>query len=447
MRPIRVRKYYGQKNNEDNPVGGAAETVYNDEQNNYWVKNRVQVDTDNWAESITYFDGLGRRVKKVSATETVIFVYDAGGKLVAEYSTNPSQTPQVQYLTNDHLGTPRINTNENGAVVSRTDYMPYGEEIIGLGGRTTTDKYVSDDVRQGFTSYLNDEETGLDYAQARMYKKDLGRFTGADPMHSSAEILLPQTWHRYSYALNNPLLLTDPFGLWVWGDGFGSGKKEADLTEEERRNRNKFRESLETDRSIAEVYMESTDPEIVRRGQEMMAAVESYGGENVDNGVTLRIGEVGPKNAATTTFGNELGIRTDSSGNLVPDVIVTFRSRDTIDSVNVGHEGSHAYDRIRLAQIAISDPTASVQDMVNSSANRTVYDTERRAYYIGSWIAESLSLTYNANGTEFWNVGWKTADQEVKRANGIEKILKDSYGVTANDKDPKRIMMLKEKRQ
>ncbi|MBK8810840.1 MAG: hypothetical protein IPN69_08940 [Acidobacteria bacterium] len=111
-----------------------------------------------------YFDGDGRRVKKVTATETVVFIFDAAGKLVAEYSTNLSQTPQVQYLTNDHLGTPRINTNENGAVVSRTDYMPYGEEVIGLGGRSTTDKYVTDDVRQGFTGYLNDEETNLDYA-------------------------------------------------------------------------------------------------------------------------------------------------------------------------------------------------------------------------------------------------------------------------------------------
>ncbi len=148
----------------------------------------------------------------MSATETVIFVYDAGGKLVAEYSTNVSQTPQVQYLTNDHLGTPRINTNENGAVVSRTDYMPYGEEIIGLGGRSTTDKYVTDDVRQGFTGYLNDEETGLDYAQARMYKKELGRFTGADPLLASGRTSLPGSWNRYAYCWNNPLKLVDPTG-------------------------------------------------------------------------------------------------------------------------------------------------------------------------------------------------------------------------------------------
>ncbi|MCV4615577.1 hypothetical protein OFM04_37310, partial [Escherichia coli] len=76
-------------------------------------------------------------------------VYDAGAKLVAEYSTvvQPSNNAKVQYLTSDNLGTPRINTDATGNVVSRSDYMPYGEEIIALGGRSSTDKYVADDVR------------------------------------------------------------------------------------------------------------------------------------------------------------------------------------------------------------------------------------------------------------------------------------------------------------
>lgn len=38
-----------------------------------------------------HYDGDGRRVKKVAASEVTIFVYNAGGKLVAEYSTILSQ--------------------------------------------------------------------------------------------------------------------------------------------------------------------------------------------------------------------------------------------------------------------------------------------------------------------------------------------------------------------
>jgi hypothetical protein len=61
-----------------------------------------------------------------STGETTVFVYGAGGQLVAEYSTQTSQTPQVSYLTTDHLGSPRINTDQNEAVTARHDYMPFG---------------------------------------------------------------------------------------------------------------------------------------------------------------------------------------------------------------------------------------------------------------------------------------------------------------------------------
>ncbi|MBK8150717.1 MAG: RHS repeat protein [Acidobacteria bacterium] len=132
-----------------------------------------------------FYDGDGRRVKKIAwingQWETTVFVYDASSRLVAEYSTILNPTPQVAYLTNDHLGSPRINTNENGALVSRTDYMPYGEEIIGLGSRSSGNKYVTDDVRQGFTGYIKDDESSLEFAQSRMLSSKIGRFGSVDP--------------------------------------------------------------------------------------------------------------------------------------------------------------------------------------------------------------------------------------------------------------------------
>ena len=77
-----------------------------------------------------FYDGDGRRVKKVSASETTIFVYDASSQLIAEYSNQISQTPQLSYLTADHLGSPRVITNENGAVTSRKDFTAFGEENV-----------------------------------------------------------------------------------------------------------------------------------------------------------------------------------------------------------------------------------------------------------------------------------------------------------------------------
>ncbi len=164
------------------------------------------------------FDGDGKRIKKIvpSTGEITIFVYDGGARLIGEYSTIvlPAQDAKVQYLTNDHLGSPRINTDGTEQVVSRTDYLPYGEEIVGLGGRSTNDKYyVAQDIRNGFTGYLNDDETGLDFAQARMFASQSGRFTTVDPLTSSGVLANPQSFNRYSYTLNSPLTFTDPLGL------------------------------------------------------------------------------------------------------------------------------------------------------------------------------------------------------------------------------------------
>src|SRR5207237_7763735 len=74
-------------------------------------------------------------------------------------------------------------------------------------------RYNYDTVRKKFTSYERDDESGLDYAQARMYSNKLGRFTMVDPLMASADIINPQTFNRYAYVGNNPVNLTDPTGL------------------------------------------------------------------------------------------------------------------------------------------------------------------------------------------------------------------------------------------
>ncbi len=96
-----------------------------------------------------FYDGDGKRVKKIAGAEETIFVYDAGGQLIAEYATQISQTPQVSYLTNDHLGSPRIITDNDKDVVSRHDYLAYGDEVtetVGIvAGRTNQHGYEKED--------------------------------------------------------------------------------------------------------------------------------------------------------------------------------------------------------------------------------------------------------------------------------------------------------------
>jgi len=156
-----------------------------------------------------FYDASGNRVKKYvpSTNETTIFVYDASDRLVTEHSTiiaTPTEA-KVSYLTNDHLGSPRINTDTNGQIIARHDYQPFGEEIQ----RTS---YGADTVRQKFTSYERDIETNLDFAQARYFNSGIGRFSSPDYFVNDTHVSDPQSWNLYGYVRNNPLNLTDPLG-------------------------------------------------------------------------------------------------------------------------------------------------------------------------------------------------------------------------------------------
>jgi len=144
------------------------------------------------------------------------------GDLIGEYSTVVAgvEDAKVAYLTADHLGSPRINTDRDGKVTARHDYHPYGEEII-TAQRTSHAEYTPDSVRKQFTGYERDGETNLDFAEARTYFFGLGRFGRPDPDNLGANEADPQSWNGYSYALNNPVLITDPSGL-IWLRAFGT---------------------------------------------------------------------------------------------------------------------------------------------------------------------------------------------------------------------------------
>lgn len=186
-------------------------------------------DSNNSVIGTYLYDAEGKRVKKVTQYDATTFVYSGSGKLIAEYSTNSNSKLKdaISYTISDNLGSPRVILDSLGRVISRRDFMPFGESIEADGTyRKTSDKYgIADGVKQGFTGYFQDEESDLDYAQARMYFNSHGRFTAADPLVSSGKASNPQTLNRYVYALNNPLFFTDPTGLqsgkriWVRDEG------------------------------------------------------------------------------------------------------------------------------------------------------------------------------------------------------------------------------------
>ena len=197
-----------------------------------WAGNAFKYDGDNrlvaFDESLgtdsdtTYsYDGEGRRVQKVvggSGGITTTYVYNAAGQLVAEYTNPWRQETGTRYLTADHLGSTRVVTGEDQGVLSRHDYLPFGEEIGSLGDRDQVDGYTAsrlDGPAQKFTGKERDNESGLDYFQARYFSGAGGRFTSADAPLVDQFAESPPSWNLYVYSRNNPLRYIDPTGKCV----------------------------------------------------------------------------------------------------------------------------------------------------------------------------------------------------------------------------------------
>ena len=174
--------------------------------------------------------------------------------MAAEYAT-ASQSPACTtcYLVWDHLDSTRLVTDQNATVVTRHDFLPFGEEISANTAGRNSQWGSAADVEQKFTGQIRDQETGMDYFHARYFGSALGRFTSPDPDPGSMDLTNPQSFNRYAYVLGNPLALVDPSGadcqgnndgvacitdnpppacswwqFWCWGGGGGSGDGESD---------------------------------------------------------------------------------------------------------------------------------------------------------------------------------------------------------------------------
>jgi RHS repeat-associated protein len=140
--------------------------------------------------NITGNNKVWRKLTFSPVTTSKIRVYitsvpDAWSRVVEIEAYGTPAGESVQWLITDHLNTPRMVVGQAGnlASVKRHGYLPFGEELFaGVGGRSTALGYNADEVRQGFTGYEGDGETGLNYAQARYHSSIQGRFTGTDPI-------------------------------------------------------------------------------------------------------------------------------------------------------------------------------------------------------------------------------------------------------------------------
>ncbi|MGQ0594379.1 MAG: RHS repeat domain-containing protein [Gammaproteobacteria bacterium] len=100
---------------------------------------------------------------------------------------------------NDALGSPIAATDQDGRVVWRKSYAPYGQPI----GPAAPNE-------PGYTGKFQDPGLGIQNFGARWYDPRIGRFLAIDPVGFDPEN--PQSFNRYAYANNNPYKYVDPDG-------------------------------------------------------------------------------------------------------------------------------------------------------------------------------------------------------------------------------------------
>lgn len=125
---------------------------------------------------------------------------------LADGTHDPSST-EITYLISDHLGTPRIGTDDNGHEVWRMRSDAFGRPSITSSGPV---------VRLRFPGQVDYGYAGVYYNYYRDYDSDTGRYLESDP------IGLQGGTNPYSYAANRPINRVDPHGLIEW-TGFSTG--------------------------------------------------------------------------------------------------------------------------------------------------------------------------------------------------------------------------------
>lgn len=136
--------------------------------------------------------------------------YIGGGDgLAAVYIIDGSDNGEMYYVSKDYLGSIMVLTDENGAVAEEYSYDAWGRR------RNPTNWWsylvsAPTILYRGYTGHEHLDEFALINMNGRIYDPLTGRFLSPDNYIQAPGYT--QSYNRYTYCLNNPLIYTDPDG-------------------------------------------------------------------------------------------------------------------------------------------------------------------------------------------------------------------------------------------
>lgn len=182
----------------------------------------------------------------------------------------------------------------------------------------------------------------------------------------------PQSWNLYTYGRNNPLVMVDPTGEYVCGSSLTSTQCD------------NFQKTLDAAQNGANALKDKYGADSSQY-KDAQRAIDAYGKQGVDNGVTIAQGKVGADTVQTVVAGTA-GPKTADNPN-GQNITVTFdkasnmlngQNVDAVGSLTV-HEGVH-----------VADGSDWVSSGFSNNANPSHLQTEHDAYTVQMNVLQGL---------------------------------------------------------
>ncbi|MES9814032.1 MAG: RHS repeat-associated core domain-containing protein [Candidatus Thiodiazotropha sp.] len=157
----------------------------------------------------------------------VLMETDGNGQVIASYTYGPTSYLPISQTRNgetyfyhyDGLDNVRMLTDSSGNVATEYYYDSQGNLLFAIGS-------IENNFLFGGQQY--DHDAGLYYHRARYRDTNTGRFTQMDQY--AGRMQEPHTLHKYNYAHNDPINLSDPSGKFSIGQVMTAVNVVANLT-------------------------------------------------------------------------------------------------------------------------------------------------------------------------------------------------------------------------
>lgn len=162
-------------------------------------------------DTVSVDDLYERELTPAGATKRITYRIVANDRVVTEIVRKPGAPwlTAAYRVHDDHLGSTNVVSNSGGGKEWGVGYDAWGRARPSEDWTTFSDTPLPD-IGIGFTGHRAKLDLGMIDMRGRTYDPQLGRFLQVDRIVADGSD--GQSWNRYSYVGNRPLVFTDPSG-------------------------------------------------------------------------------------------------------------------------------------------------------------------------------------------------------------------------------------------